>query len=58
MTVSNDEISEKLDKVMGKLKAMEEEFTLQMGKYEEINDVVDQMDSLDKRLKKLEHPTL
>ena len=58
MTVSNDEISEKLDKVMGKLKAMEEEFTLQMGKYEEINDIVDQMDNLDKRLKKLEHPAL
>ncbi len=58
MSVSNEELSEKLDKVMGKLNAMEEEFTLQMGKYENINDLEDQIDAHDKRLKKLEHPTL
>ncbi len=58
MNISQDDLSEKLDKVMGKLSAMEEEFTLQMGKYEHIGDLEDQIEELDKRLKKLELSTI
>lgn len=48
---------EKLDKVMGKLKGMEEEFTLQMGKYEQIGELEDKIEQLERRVIKLEHPT-
>lgn len=51
-------VIEKMDAVMGKLKTMEEEFTLQMGKYESINDLEDQVEDHEKRLQKLEHPSL
>lgn len=54
MTVSNDELSEKLDKVMGKLQDMEQEFSLQMGKYEHINELEEQVEDLQKRVENLE----
>lgn len=54
MKSSKDELMEKLDAVMGKLQKMEEEFTLQMGKYTQINDLIDQIENLEKRIEKLE----
>jgi len=55
---ANNSLSEKLDEVMGKLNSMEKEFTLQMGKYEQIGELEDRIDMLEKRVKKLEQPTL
>lgn len=40
--------------MIGKLNKMEEEFTLQMGKYESINDLEDRIDDLEKRVKRIE----
>ena len=54
MTSSDQNIIEKLDEVMGKLRAMEEEFTLQMGKYESINDLENRIEFLESTVKKLE----
>ena len=55
---SERRLSDKLDAVMGKLQKVGDEFTLQMGKYEQINDHEDMLDDHEKRIKKLEHPTL
>jgi len=54
MTFSSDTLPEKIDQMIGKLNKMEEEFTLQMGKYESINDLEDRIDDLEKRVQKLE----
>ena len=54
---SNNSLPDKLDEVMGKLNSMEKEFTLQMGKYEQINELEDRVDMLEKRVEKLDHQT-
>ena len=54
MTLSNDKLAEKIDEMIGKLNKIEEEFTLQMGKYEEINDIEERIEELEKKVKKLE----
>ena len=58
MTSFDQNIVEKLDEVMGKLRGMEEEFTLQMGKYELIGELEDRIDILEKRTEKLEHQNI
>lgn len=58
MSVSNDQLMEKPDKVMGKLMGMEEEFTLQMEKYEIIGELENRIEDLDQRLQKLETRSL
>ena len=52
----NEDVLEKLDAVMGKLRDMEQEFILQMGKYEHIGDIEEKIEELEKRVHKLEHP--
>lgn len=54
MNVSNEDLMEQLDKVMGKLRSIEDEFTLQMGKYENIGDLENKIEELERRIKKLE----
>lgn len=54
MTFPDDILPEKIDQMIGKLNKIEEEFTLQMGKYESINDLEDRVDNLEKRVEKLE----
>lgn len=54
MTKSGISTSNIIDTVMKELKSMRDEFTLQMGKYESINDLEDRIDDLEKRVKKLE----
>lgn len=58
MTSPDQTIIVKLDEVMGKLRTMEEEFTLQMGKYELIGELEDKIDTLEKRIEKLETPNI
>ena len=55
---NNDAVVEKLDKVMGKLEGMEQEFTLQMGKYSQIGDLEERIEDLENRVKKIEQTKL
>ena len=56
--MSNKTSTEMIDELMQEIKSMREEFTLQMGKYEEINELSDEVQDLKKRVQKLEHPAL
>jgi len=47
-------VSNILDTVMNELKNMREEFDLQMGKYEQINELENRVDELEKRVNKIE----
>lgn len=46
--------SEILDQLMNEIKSMREEFTLQIGKYQQIGELEDRIDDLEKRIKKIE----
>jgi len=52
--IANKPSSEILDELMSEVKSMREEFSLQIGKYSEINDLEDRIDNLEKRVQKLE----
>jgi len=54
MKRSTRDVSEKLDEVMGEVQTMREEFILQMGEYEHINELEEQIENLEKRIEKLE----
>ena len=55
---SEKRLSDKLDSMTGEFKSMKDEFTLQMGKYEQINEIENSIENHEERLKKLEHPAL
>ncbi len=57
MSDLSDDILQKLDKVMGELQNMQEEFTLQMGKYEKIGELEERVELLEEKINKLEQPT-
>ena len=58
MTKSDKTLDDMLDEVMHEMKDMRDEFSLQMGKYEQINELEDRIDDLEKRVKKIEEVKL
>jgi len=55
---SEKRLTEKLDSMMKEFQDTKEEMSLQMGKYEQINDIEDRVDVLETKVKKIAHPSL
>jgi ubiquinone biosynthesis protein UbiJ len=58
ISLSEKQLDEKLDSMIKEFQNTKEEMTLQMGKYEQINDIEDRVDILEQKVKKLTHPVL
>lgn len=55
---SEQRLSGKLDTMIKDFHDTKEEMTLQMGKYEQINDIEERVDTLEHQVKKLVQPSL
>ncbi len=55
---SEQRLSGKLDTMIKEFHDTKEEMTLQMGKYSQINDIEERVDTLEHQVKKLGHPAL
>jgi len=55
---SEQRLSGKLDTMIKDFHDTKEEMTLQMGKYEQINDIEERVDTLEHQVKKLVQPAL
>lgn len=58
INASEKRITEKLDEMIKDFQDTKEEMSLQMGKYEQINDIEDRVDVLEQKVKKIVQPAL
>ena len=56
--LSEKRLDEKLDSMIKEFQDTKEEMSLQMGKYEQINDIEDRVDILEQKVNKIAHPAV